>query len=216
MDYAAARRKMVENQLRANKVTDDRLLEAMGALPREAFVPKAQQGIAYVDEDLQIAPGRFLLEPMILARLLQAADVGAGDVVLAVADAGGYAAAVLSRLAGVVVVLEADGAQSARTEANLRAQGIGNTSVVTGRHGAGHQSQAPYNVILINGAVEVLPDALLAQLAEGGRLVTVQADQGVGHAILIKKVAGNLSKRVLFDAGTPLLADFAKTPGFVF
>lgn len=192
MDYAAARRKMVENQLRANKVTDERLLEAMGALPREDYVPAALKGIAYVDEDVEIAPGRFLLEPMVLARLLQAADLAAGDVTLVVGDAGGYAAALMAQLAGTVLALEPEHAL------------------------AGPLPQAPYNVILINGAVDVLPEALLGNLAEGGRLVTVQREAGLGRAILVRKIAGSLSKRVLFDAGTPLLTAFAKTPGFVF
>ncbi|MFQ5959339.1 MAG: protein-L-isoaspartate O-methyltransferase [Alphaproteobacteria bacterium] len=216
-DHAAARLNMVDNQIRTNKVTDSRVLQAMAEVPRELFVPKKLQGIAYVDEDLAVAPGRYLMEPLVLARLLQAAAITAGDVVLDVGCASGYSTAVLARLAATVVAVESDAELGERASALLSELDADNAVVVAGPLEAGYAKQAPYDAIVIGGAVEEVPAAITDQLAEGGRLLAVvTGGSGVGKGTLMLRVHGGLSRRVLFDAAVPPLPGFARARGFVF
>lgn len=217
MDYAAARLNMVESQIRPNRVTDPRILTAMAELPRENFVPKPLRGIAYVDEDIHIGGGRYLMEPMVLARLVQAADIGPGDVVLEIGTGTGYGAAVMSRLASTVVALESD-PDLARTATRVLGDlGIDNVAVVEGPLATGYPRQAPYNVIIFGGSVEHIPPAISDQLAEGGRLVGVLMPPGqAGKAVFGVRASGVVSTRVIFDAATPALPGFALERGFVF
>ena len=217
MNHALARRKMVENQLRANRVTEEALVAALSELPRERFVPEALAGIAYVDEDLMVAPGRTLLEPMVLGRLIQALEIRPADMVLDLACATGYSTAVLARLAGTVVAVEPDVALAERANETLNALSVDNAVVVAGPLEQGYAKQAPYDAVLINGALASVPPALFEQLAEGGRLAAVIKDSpGLGRATLYRKQGGLMGHRVLFDAGTPLLPGMAREPGFVF
>ncbi len=205
---------MLDGQLRPNKVTDAALLGAMGEVPREAFLPPAQRALAYADEDVPAAPGRWLLEPMVFARLVQAAEVEAGTRVLLLAAGAGYGAAVLARMGARVVALEAPGALAEALAARL--PGV---AVVAGPVTEGWAAAAPYDVILIEGAVEHVPEALAGQLAEGGRLVAVLASgrRGVlGRAVRRVKLADTVTEVPLFDAGTPPLAEFRRAPEFVF
>ena len=216
-DFAQARSNMIDSQLRTNKVTDTGVLDAFAAVPRERFLPEARAGVAYIDEDLEVAPGRYLMEPMVLARLLQAARIEATDMVLDVGCTTGYSSAVLARLADTVVALESDPALCERANQTLQDLGIDNAVVVTGDLTAGYEKQAPYDVILLGGAVAELPEAILSQLSEGGRLVTVMATQAhLGQAVLVRRNAGQASRRVLFDAAVRELPGFAAAPGFVF
>jgi protein-L-isoaspartate(D-aspartate) O-methyltransferase len=214
MDFAKARQNMIEGQLRPNKVTDGPLLAAMGEVPREAFLPPTKWALAYADEDVEIAPGRWLLEPMVFARLVQAAEVKPGTRVLVVAASTGYGAAVLARMGARVVALEAPGPLAealARTAPAVQA--------VVGPVAAGWAAASPYDVILIEGAVAQVPEALLAQLAEGGRLLAVRAAKrpGVlGRAVKLVKLSGTVTEVVLFEAGTPELPEFRPAPAFVF
>ena len=219
--YDVARANMVENQVRPNKVTDDRVLAAMAAVPRELFVPKKFAGIAYVDEDIAVSTDRYLMEPMVLARLLQAAAIEPRDVVLDIGCASGYSTAVLARLADTVVAIESD-AELAETAIALMAKlDADNTAVVAGELAEGYANQAPYDVIVLEGAVEEVPRALSDQLGEGGRLVAVvtgedRGDTRLGRATLMRRMHGALSARVLFDASVPPLPGFALERGFVF
>jgi protein-L-isoaspartate(D-aspartate) O-methyltransferase len=217
MDYAAARLNMVESQIRTNKVTDERIIGAMLNLPRERFVPKQLRGIAYVDEDIQIGNGRYLMEPMVIARLLQVANIGARDIVLAVGVGAGYDAAVLSRLSATVVALESESTLASGASRLLAELGMDNVAVVEGPLASGYPRQAPYDVIVLGGAVEEIPAALYDQLAEGGRLVAVVAPPGEpGRAVLAIRTQGAISARAVFDAATHRLPGFAREPGFVF
>src|SRR5215470_15865453 len=180
MDYALARHNMVESQIRTNKVTDPALLAAFDAVPREQFVPAALRSVAYVDEDIPIGKGRHLLEPMVLARLLQLAEIAPGDVVLDVGCATGYAAAIMARLAKRVVAFEQDGELRSAAERNLAALGAANVTLLEGALSEGAASHGPFAVILLEGCVETMPPALTGQLAEGGRLVGVIRRSGVG------------------------------------
>jgi protein-L-isoaspartate(D-aspartate) O-methyltransferase len=216
MNADVARRNMVESQIRPNKVTDLRVIEAFEAVPRERFVPTQLAGVAYIDDDLQIAPGRYLIEPMVLARMLQALELQGNAKVLAVAAGCGYGAAIAGRLAGSVVALESDATLITEARRALAGLGIANVTLVQGELTAGHAAQAPYDAILIEGAIERLPTELADQLAEGGRIGTVLIENGVGHATLYVKAGGVISHRQLFEAGTPRLPGFAAPPRFVF
>ncbi len=217
IDFAAARLNMVESQIRPNRVSDPRLLEAFDSVPRERFVPEALQGIAYIDQDLEVAPGRYLMEPRVLARLLQAAAPQPEDIVLDIGCATGYSTGILAQLAATVVALEHQAELAELGNAVLNDLGTDNAIVVEGSLVEGYAKQAPYDVILIGGAVAEIPEAIAAQLAEGGRLATVVEEApGLGRATLMENHAGILSQRALFDAGTPLLPGFEKAAGFVF
>jgi protein-L-isoaspartate(D-aspartate) O-methyltransferase len=216
--FAEARRQMVLTQLRPNKVIDEQVIDAMAALPREQFVPKAYRGVAYMDEDVAIAPGRYLMEPMILARLLQEAEIQPSEVALVIGAATGYEVAVLARLTSTVIGLEADAALSQQAGQTLQSLGIDNVALVDGALKDGLAKQGPFNVILIAGAVPEISPALLQQLADGGRLIGVLRAPGapIGQTVLIKRTGDLFPQRVLFDAGTPMLPGFERPAGFVF
>lgn len=216
MDYTAARHTMVESQIRPNRVTAPRVIAAMEAVPREAFLPKPSQGIAYVDEDIPLGGGRHLIEPLVLARMLQAAEVDTGDVVLDIGCATGYSSAVLARLANTVVALEFDPDLAATATAVLGDLGIDTVAVVEGSLEDGYARQGPYDAIFFSGAVAEIPDAICDQLAEGGRLVAIVSQGVIGKGIRIARRGDMLLRRELFDAATPLLPGFAPKPRFVF
>jgi protein-L-isoaspartate(D-aspartate) O-methyltransferase len=216
MDFAAARHNMVECQVRPNAVTDTRLLDALAEIPREAFVPKARQGIAYVDEAVAFAENRYLMEPMIFGRLLQIAGVTADAVVLVIGCGTGYSAAVLSRLASTVVALESDAALAAQATEILTDLDIDTVAVVEGPLEVGYAKQGPYDVILLDGAVAHVPDVIRDQVADGGRLVGIIAGDGVGKGTVITNHAGVFSSRPVFDAGTPALPGLEAAPAFQF
>lgn len=215
-DFATSRRMMVDGQVRTNDVTDLRLIAALLEVPRERFVPRNLQPLAYLDRDLAVGPGRAMLKPMVLARLIQAAEIGEHDLVLDVGCATGYSAAVMARLADAVVALEED-PELARTANQVLAEvGASNVAVVTGSLTGGWPGQGPYDVIVLNGAVEVVPDALLAQLKDGGRVVAVVGGRPMAKATLYRASGGHVSARPLFDAAAPELPGFARPPAFVF
>ncbi len=213
--HATARFNMVEGQIRTNRVSDAKLLSVLSDLPRQVFVPPALASVAYVDKSLRIAPDRYLMEPLALSRLLQEAVVNPEDRVLVIGAGTGYSAAILSRLAASVVALECDPGLAEQATANLQGMGAGNAAVVTGPLADGCTARAPYEIILIDGMIAAPPAALLAQLAELGRLVTIQSREGrCGAGMLYRKIAGAVSGRVLFDAVTPYLPGFAPEPAF--
>lgn len=216
MDYSALRRRMVESQLRTNKITDDAVLAAMGEVPRELFVPRALKSVAYLDEDLQVAPGRYLMEPMVLGRLLHIAAVKPTDLALVIGCGNGYSAAVLARLANSVVAVESDATLAQKAQELLAQLDATNVSLVHGPLDAGYPAKSAYDVILLDGAVEEIPETISQQLAVGGRLVTVLQSQGPGRAILATRTEAGLSHRVVFDCAVRLLPGFAKAPSFVF
>ena len=217
IDHAAARRNMVSGQIRTNRVTDERLIEAMEEIPRERFVPHAKRGVAYVDEDVEIASGRYLMEPMVLARLLQEADIAANDMVLDVGCGTGYAAAIMARLAGTVIALDHDESLAVEAERALSTVGADNAIVVTGPLSEGFAQQAPYDVILVGGAVDHLPQSLADQLAEAGRIVGIVREPGtVGQATLWARHRGALSSRCLFEASLPPLPGIVRPARFEF
>ena len=218
VDYAQARRTMVDCQVRPSDVTDLRIIAALLDVPRERFVPEARRAVAYLDIDVPVGANgaRALLKPMVFSKLLQAASIGEGDRVLDVGCATGYSAAVLAKLAGHVVALEEDPALGRSATENLAGAGA-HVSVASGPLAAGWPQGAPYDAILIEGAVEVVPEAILGQLKAGGRLLAVVGRGPMGKAMIYRKAAeGRVSAQPLFDAAAPLLPGFVKPPAFVF
>jgi protein-L-isoaspartate(D-aspartate) O-methyltransferase len=224
IDYERLRLTMVESQLRPSQVTDRRLLGAMGALPRERFVPQPRRQLAYGDGDIEVwpsidgAPARFLLAPVVLARLIQLAVVGPEDRVLDVGCATGYSTAVLARLARSVVGLETEPELVAAARRRLREldDAGANARIAAGALGEGHAAGGPYDVILLNGSVPRLPESLTVQLKEEGRLVAIIRDELPGKAYLFIKSEGRVSGVPHFDAEAKPLPGFASEPCFVF
>ena len=214
--FAAARQRMIEGQLRPNKVTDERVLAAFARIRRELFVPEALRAAAYVDEDLPLGGGRFVMEPMVAARLIQALDPERLDTALVVGAGTGYEAALLGVMVRAVVALEEDAQLARSARAALVEEGIAAVNVVEGPPEAGWRARAPYNLVLFGGAVAEPPEEIIAQLADGGRLAAVVRNSIVGRATLLVRTGGVTSRRVLFDAGTPVLSGFAARPAFVF
>jgi len=216
MDYEAARRNMVDSQIRTNKVTHPGLLAALSSVPRERFLPADRAFAAYVDDDIPMAPGRFLMEPMVFARLVQLAEPKPDDRALVIGSGLGYGAAVLAHLVASIVALESDAGLAARGKDQLAQLAIHNVIQVTGPLAQGWASSAPYDLILIEGSVEEIPQALFGQMADGGRLVAVVATEGVGRATLFMEREKVISHRPHFDAAVPALAEFRRQRGFVF
>ncbi len=210
------RRAMVDGQILPNNVTDEGVTEAFLNVPREPFVPSALRAVAYVDEDLQVAPGRCLLAPVVLARLLQAAAIGPEDAVLDVGCASGYSSAVIARLASAVVALECDEALAAWANKALAELGVDNATVVEGALEDGCADQAPYDVIVVNGACAGNPGPLAQQLAEGGRMVLVERTGEVGRACLYRLQDGVVARTELFDAQVPVLPGLEAVATFRF
>lgn len=219
MDYAAARRHMVDSQILPNKVTDPRVIDAMSNLPRESFVPENRRSISYVDEALSIGDSRYLMEPMIVGRLLQHAEPGEDDLALIVGCGTGYTAAVLAGMISTAVVVESDSAMAAQASQTLADLGIDNVAVMEGPLADGYPKQGPYNLIVFDGAVPDVPRAIIDQLAEGGRLVAVVGggdDRNMGRVVVMTRFHGVVSSTDAFQAGTPMLPGFEQAAGFSF
>ena len=218
--FAAARQKMVDGQVRPSDVTDIRILDAMLAVPREAFVPESKQALAYLDLDLDVSDGgsakRFLITPAVLAKMLQAAEIKETDRVLVVGCATGYAAAVIARFAPQVTATESDSALATKAQAILAANGCGNVTVHTALPAEGAPAKAPYDVIVLNGATEIVPEQLYGQLRSGGRLVGVFAMSRPPRATIVTASHGDYGHRTLFDATAPVLPGMERVPAFVF
>lgn len=216
---ADARRNMVDSQLRPTRVTDAKILAAMAELPRERFVPKSKQSIAYVDEDIEVAPGRFLMEPVVVARLMQALELTPDTTVLNIGCATGYDAALLGRVAGSVVAVESDSGLAALASEAINDLAVDNVAVVEAPATDGYPAQAPYDAIFISGAVDEVPSSISGQLAPDGRLAVVigGGEPGIlGRAHLYVRSGDTISSRPLFDAGTRMLPDFVREESFVF
>jgi len=221
-DSNAQRLNMVESQVRPSDVTDRRIIRAMLDVPREKFVPGALASTAYMDVDVPLqaetAPGagRYLLAPRVLAKLIQAAGIEPGMTVLDVGCATGYATAIMATLAKTVVGLECDAGLAQSAQKILTQLGVSNASVVQGPLDAGVVAQAPFDVILLDGAVAAVPAALAEQLKEGGRIVGIRAEGYFGQACVWTRVGKALDKRIVFDAGAHPLPGFQAKPQFVF
>ncbi|HTW54695.1 MAG TPA: protein-L-isoaspartate O-methyltransferase [Stellaceae bacterium] len=215
--YEAARANMIERQLLPNKITDERLIDAFATIRREVFVPERLRAIAYSDNDLPLGGGRYLMSPMVAARLLQAAEIARADNALVVGAGVGYEAALLALLCRGVVALESDAELARQGRSALVEHRIASVNFVEDAQAPASRARPAYDVIFFGGAVAEVPSVLAAQLAEGGRMVAVvKPDNGLGRATLVTRTGGTPTARVMFDAATPLLPGFAKKPAFVF
>jgi protein-L-isoaspartate(D-aspartate) O-methyltransferase len=218
-DFTTARHAMVDSQIHTMGVVSEDILNAYRTVRREEFVPESRRGIAYCDEDMPVAQGRCLMEPVTHARLVQAAQPLTSETVLDIGGATGYSAAILSGLSRQVVALESDASLLAMAEAAWKKIGCLNIMPHQGGGAQGCAAHGPYNVIFINGSMAEIPPALIDQLAVGGRLLAVLRGAGdrIGRAVLVtKSVTGVTSERILFDAAVPYLPGHEPRNGFVF
>ena len=222
-DLSVQRQNMVESQVRPSDVTDRRIPRAMTEIPREAFVSGSRKGLAYLDIELPVespgqgtTSGRVLLAPRTLAKLLQLAAVEPGDIVLDVGCATGYSSAILARLAQTVVALECDTGLAQEATRVLQSLGVDNVAVVQGPLNAGYPGEGPFDVIVVEGGVSGVPEALLGQLKDGGRLVAILTDGRSGRAVVWRRTGETISERDGFDAAAPVLPGFEPVRRFVF
>jgi len=215
---AAARQKMVDSQVRTADVTDLRLIEALREIPREAFLPESQRALAYLDIDIALdgVPDVYLIKPVVLARMVQAAEIGSSDRVLVTGGAAGYAAAIVAKLAAEVVAVVGNSSVAELTRAGLSDAGVSNVTVAVGEAAAGDASKGPYDIIVLDGATEVVPEGLYQQLKMDGRLVGVFALSKPSRATLVTKSPGDFGGRTLFDASAPVLPGLKRLPVFSF
>ena len=218
--FSTARQKMVDGQVRPSDVTDSRIIDAMLAVPREAFVPQSQRALAYLDLDLDVSEGgpakRFLIKPLVISKMLQAADIKDTDNVLVAGCATGYTAALVAKLAGRVTAIESDPALAAKAKDVMAQLGLGNVTFRAAAAAEGDPANAPYDVIILDGATEITPDRLYRQLRDGGRLVGVFAMTQPQRAVIVTRSDGDFGNRALFDAAVPVLPGLERPPAFVF
>ncbi|WP_420003437.1 protein-L-isoaspartate O-methyltransferase family protein [Arenibacterium sp. LLYu02] len=214
-DFSARRRMMVDTQVRPSDVTKYPIIEAMLAVPRESFVPDAQAEVAYADQNVPLAPGRVVLEARTLAKMLDALDVRSDELVLDVAAGLGYSTAVVARMAQMVIGVEEDEDLASEAQNLLTEINADNAIVHTGPLSAGAAEHGPYDVIIVEGGVEVLPEGLLAQLKDGGRVAAVFMTGALGEVKIGYKSGDRISWRFDFNASAPVLPGFARAAEFV-
>jgi protein-L-isoaspartate(D-aspartate) O-methyltransferase len=214
--FETARKAMVEGQVRTGDVTRRALTEAMARIPRERFVARGLRDLAYAELQLELAPGRRMLDPRSFAKMVQAAEIDRDDLVLDVGCLTGYSAAVISRLSGAVLALEQDEALAGQARDRLSELGFDTVIVETGALAEGAPGSAPFDAIVVEGAVEKRPDALLDQLKDGGRLVAIHREGPYGRCRVWTRTGAQASHRVAFDADAPVLPGFDVAPAFTF
>jgi protein-L-isoaspartate(D-aspartate) O-methyltransferase len=219
-DFSTARQKMVDGQVRPSDVTDWRIIEAMTEVPRELFVPDGRRALAYLDLDIDVseagAPKRYLITPVVTARTLQAANIQPTDSVLVVGCASGYAAAVAAKLAARVTATESDSALATKAAQLVAGLGCTNVTVRNAPASEGDPADAPYDVIVLNGATGIIPERLYQQLRDGGRLVGVFAMGLPQRAMIVTHSHADFGSRALFDTAAPILPGLEPSPAFVF
>lgn len=213
-EFATRRMMMVDTQVRPSDVTKFPIIEAMLAIPRETYVPADKREAAYVGENVQIAPGRVVLEARSFAKLLDALDVQPDEMVLDLGCGLGYSTAVIARLAEAVIAVEEDTDLANEAQATLSAEGVDNTAVVVGPLSEGAVKHGPYDVIILEGGAEAVPEALLAQLKDGGRIGCIFMEAALGVARVGYKIDGRVTWRDVFNASAPVLAGFAAQRSF--
>ena len=221
-NFKAERENMIESQIRPNAVTQGELLKAMLKTPRELFVPPSQRSFVYMDGALRVEaardgqPARYLLSPMVFAKLAQLAEIKPADKVLDVGAATGYSTAILARLAREVVALECDAGLAALAKDVLSAERIENARVAEGTLQDGFEAESPFDVIFLNGRLGCEPEMLFPQLSEGGRLVAITGDETASKAQIYRKIDSKIQRVTAFDAAAALLPGFERKQVFAF
>ncbi len=213
-DFAVSRRMMVDTQVRPSDVTKFPIIDAMLNVAREDFVPAARRSTAYMGENIDLGSGRVVLEPRTFAKMLDGVDIQPDDIVLDLGPGFGYSTAVIARLADTVVAVEPDHAMAKEAEQALASAGIDNAAVIEGELAAGAEKHGPYDIILIQGGVEEIPETLASQLREGGRIAALFMTGALGTCRLGYKTDGHVSWRFAFNAGAPLLPGFERSRTF--
>ena len=216
MDFDTARHNMIQNQILPNLVRDERILDIMQDLPREAFLPDSLKMLAYADNNIDLGSGRHAMEPRVAARLIQLAAIKSEDVILSVGCGSGYSVAILASLATTVFAIEPDKILADKAMKTFDSLGIDNIVIIASDYPLGHAAQAPYDVIFFNGAISEIPNAITPQLAENGRLVAIVRNKKSGKAIIMTRYMGVCSSRRSFDAIVPILPGFEKEREFIF
>ena len=217
-NFEVARKAMIDSQIRPNKVIDERVIEAFATIPREAFVPRSLRDVAYVDEDLSLSGGRFIIEAMVMARLLQALSLKPESNVLLIGAGTGYSAALLSQLCASVIAIDNRGPAVEKAQDILSQMEIGNVAVLKGKLTEGYPNEGPYDAIIIEGGVEVMPEALLTQLAPNGQCASIwrASPSAQGEASIWSRAGGQFVRRSLFNAQVPTLNEFKAKEEFAF
>lgn len=213
-DFAARRTMMVDTQVRPSDVTKFPIIDAMLSVPRELFVPREQAEAAYISENVPIAPGRVVLEPRTLGKLLDAINIEGNELVLDIGAGYGYSSALVARMAEAVIAVEEDETLAAEAQSILSDQGADNVVVHNGPLTDGAVQHGPYDAVLIQGGVEQVPAGLLDQLKEGGRIGCVFMEGALGVARIGYKIDGDITWRFAFNASAPVLPGFAKEVAF--
>lgn len=213
-DYQTRRTMMVDTQVRPSDVTKFPIIDALLAVPREDYVPDSKRDAAYVGENIDIGGGRVVLEPRTLAKMLDAANVQSSDVVLDLGCGLGYSTAVLARMAEFVVAIEDDAARAQEAQTILSGHGVDNAAVFEGPLAEGAAKNGPYDLIILQGAIETFPDTLSEQVKEGGRVAAIFAEGALGVVRLGQKIDGVMNWRMIFNAGAPVLPGFARESAF--
>lgn len=213
-DFQTRRTMMVDTQVRPSDVTKYPIIDAMLAVPREDFVPDDQREAAYAEEQIELAPGRVLLEARTFAKMLDTLSIQPDEVVLDLAAGLGYGAAVLARLGDFVVALEEDEDLAGEAESRLAGEGVDNVAVITGPLIEGAAQHGPYDVILVEGAVENLPETITDQLRENGRIVALFSEGSLGIVRIGRKIDGAVNWRFAFNASAPTLPGFERAKDF--
>lgn len=215
-DFAQARTAMVDCQVRPSDVTRYSIIDAMLETPREQFVPKALSEIAYSESEIPLAPGRVVLAPRTMAKMLEAASIGPDDLILDLAPGLGYSTALLSRLGAAVIAIEPDESMADHAAETLSRLEHDNALVSQGVAEEGDAAHGPFDVIFINGAVEEIPIALTQQLKDGGRIIAIVAEGAIGKCRIAVRAENSMAVRDVFDATAPVLDGFRKAKEFVF
>ena len=213
-DYKARRTMMVDTQVRPSDVTKFPIIDAMLSVPREEFVPASLREAAYVGENIALGANRVMLEPRTLAKMLDALSIEPDHVVLDLGCGLGYSTAILAKMAEFVVAVEDDADNATQAQNILSESGVDNVAVMQGALRDGAAKSAPYDIVMIQGAVEVVPDAILAQLRDGGRIACIFAEGALGVVRIGHKIDGAVNWRYAFNAGAPVLSGFQKEAAF--
>lgn len=224
VDASLQRKNMVESQVRPNDITDRRIIRSMLQVPRETFLPPALRSIAYMDEDVPLRAGsgrtageaRAMMAPRVFAKLVQLAEISDSDIVLDIGIGSGYSAAVIANLCETVVGVESDVELAEAATKSLEEQEIDNVVVVQGPLNAGYPSEGPFDAIVVEGRICELPDTLLDQLKDGGRLVAIHDAGPVSHLTLWRRIGGTFDQRTATEVGAPALPGFDRPQTFVF
>jgi protein-L-isoaspartate(D-aspartate) O-methyltransferase len=215
-DFETLRTVMVDTQVRPSDVTKFPIIDAMLSVPREDFVPDDRRDAAYVDDNLDLGGGRVILEPRTMGKMLDALDIQGSEVVMDLGCGLGYSTALLARLAEFVVAVEEDEARVTEAQANLSAHDVDNAAVVHGTLAAGAPKQGPYDVIVLEGAADQVPDTLVDQLKDGGRMAVLFSEGALGVMRIGYKLDGAMTWRMAFNAGAPVVPGFERRPAFTF